>query len=978
MKRTKMTAILVLVLGLMVCTAELARAAPMGTAFTYQGRLMDKNRPADGLYDFQFKLYDSNDPCTGTQLASPIDINDLDVIDGHFVVELDFGSGIFDGNAVWLETRIVRSPMGSDPAALSPLLELTPTPYALYAKTAGGTPGGVSGGGTADYIAKFTGPNTIGDSVIYESGGNVGIGTTSPEAKLSIQMPRGAIMRPSTVGGLVIKHNLLNIANQLEVKDPSGNTRFVVDNTGNVGIGTTSPTEALEVNGTVKATAFSGDGSGLTNLPVIADSDWTISGNDMYSAVSGNVGIGTTTPSEKLEINGNININSVYKIGGDSVLSALGTENILVGIGAGANNTGLCNTFLGNYAGYSNTEGHSNTFLGRSAGYSNTTGLRNIFIGSSAGNSNTTGYDNTFLGTAAGFWNTAGLRNIFIGSSAGNSNTTGYCNTFSGYSAGLHNTTGYHNTFLGDSAGRYNTTGSYNTFVGDLAGRHNTTGAGNVFIGNQAGYNETGSNKLYIANSTADPPLIYGDFSTGRVGIGTTSPSEKLDVNGNINVNSVYKIKRDTVLSTLGTDNTFVGIKAGANNTTGYNNTFSGYAAGQSNTTGRDNTFSGYGAGWKNSTGNSNTFLGRYAGYSNTTGYGNTFSGRSAGYSNTEGSDNTFLGTAAGRYNTTGSHNTFLGIAAGSDNTTGYNNTFLGEGAGFRNTTGKYNTFLGHAAGNSNTTGTGNVFIGYHAGYDETGSDKLYIANSYANPPLIYGDFDTGRVGIGTLSPQDKLEVSGGMMTLDGGPGGDITGIRIRENDDMRWTFLYKTWDAADKLYIRDEVGGRDVMTFEPTTGNVGIGTTNPLGFKLAVNGSAAKPGGGSWSVYSDRRLKKNIEPLSGALDRMLQLEGVSFEYSNSDHFSYVEGEQVGMIAQEVEKVFPDWVDENGGYKTVTYRGFEAITVEAFRQLRKEKDAEITALKEQLRTQNESFDQRLSALESMMTQRPVGITREVQ
>jgi len=135
MKTTKILTILVL--ALVLCQATVSEAVDMGTAFTYQGRLMDKNKPADGLYDFQFRLYDSNDPCTGTLLGSPIDINDLDVIDGHFVVELDFGSGIFDGNAVWLETRVVESPMGSDPATLSPLLELTPTPYALYAKNSG-------------------------------------------------------------------------------------------------------------------------------------------------------------------------------------------------------------------------------------------------------------------------------------------------------------------------------------------------------------------------------------------------------------------------------------------------------------------------------------------------------------------------------------------------------------------------------------------------------------------------------------------------------------------------------------------------------------------------------------------------------------------------------------------------------------------------------------------------------------------------
>ncbi|MGB2808344.1 MAG: tail fiber domain-containing protein [Sedimentisphaerales bacterium] len=132
MKSAKMSTIMVLALGLMVWLAGAAGAAPMGTAFTYQGRLIDANSAADGLYDFQFRLYDSNDPCTGTQQGSTIDINDLDVIDGHFIVELDFGSGIFDGNAVWLETTVAHGD-GNDPCTLKPRVELTPTPYALYA-----------------------------------------------------------------------------------------------------------------------------------------------------------------------------------------------------------------------------------------------------------------------------------------------------------------------------------------------------------------------------------------------------------------------------------------------------------------------------------------------------------------------------------------------------------------------------------------------------------------------------------------------------------------------------------------------------------------------------------------------------------------------------------------------------------------------------------------------------------------------------
>jgi len=125
--------IFVLALGLMVCPGELARAATMGSAFTYQGRLLDTDDAADGLYDFEYKLFD--DPCVGTQQGSTIDVNDLDVIDGYFAVELDFGS-VFNGEARWLEiaVRPGASIDANDFAALIPRQELTPTPYAIYAK----------------------------------------------------------------------------------------------------------------------------------------------------------------------------------------------------------------------------------------------------------------------------------------------------------------------------------------------------------------------------------------------------------------------------------------------------------------------------------------------------------------------------------------------------------------------------------------------------------------------------------------------------------------------------------------------------------------------------------------------------------------------------------------------------------------------------------------------------------------------------
>jgi len=209
---------LVLALGLIICPAKVSEATSMGTAFTYQGRLIDANSAANGLYDFQFKLFD--DPCTGSLIAGPVNEPNLDVIDGYFTAALDFGANVFAGDARWLEIG-VRPGDPCEYTILSPRQEVTPTPYAIYAETAGGTPGGISGSGTANYIAKFTSANTLGNSAIYESAGNVGIGTLTPGEKLHVV---GNVKLADTSGNnaVVIKADGMGSAGQISMYDTDG------------------------------------------------------------------------------------------------------------------------------------------------------------------------------------------------------------------------------------------------------------------------------------------------------------------------------------------------------------------------------------------------------------------------------------------------------------------------------------------------------------------------------------------------------------------------------------------------------------------------------------------------------------------------------------------------------------------------------------------------------------------------------------
>jgi hypothetical protein len=111
----------------------------------------------------------------------------------------------------------------------------------------------------------------------------------------------------------------------------------------------------------------------------------------------------------------------------------------------------------------------------------------------------------------------------------------------------------------------------------------------------------------------------------------------------------------------------------------------------------------------------------------------------------------------------------------------------------------------------------------------------------------------------------------------------------------------------------------------------------------MALNGvgdlllarNAFKPGGGPWAVSSDRSLKENIRPMESVLDKLLRLRGVNFEWKEPEQQGNLTGTQMGLVAQEVEEVFPEWVGNSpDGTKYVAIRGFEALTIEAFRELK--------------------------------------------
>jgi hypothetical protein len=169
MKGTKILAILVLALALMVSLPEVSEAVQVGTAFTYQGRLMDGSDAAEGPYDFEFKLFD--DPCTGAQQGVTVDINSLDVIDGYFTSVLDFGADVFAGDARWLEISVRPAELEdqNEYTLLSPRQQITPAPYAIDANTLSGHK--VSDFASASHHHDSRYVNTDGDRMVAQIDG---------------------------------------------------------------------------------------------------------------------------------------------------------------------------------------------------------------------------------------------------------------------------------------------------------------------------------------------------------------------------------------------------------------------------------------------------------------------------------------------------------------------------------------------------------------------------------------------------------------------------------------------------------------------------------------------------------------------------------------------------------------------------------------------------------------------------------------
>ena len=426
---------------------------------------------------------------------------------------------------------------------------------------------------------------------------------------------------------------------------------------------------------------------------------------------------------------------------------------------------------------------------------------------------------------------------------------------------------------------------------------------------------------------------ILSAVTGGRIGIGTGSPTDRLQVNSTDATTPISGRSTATTGSTFG--GTFTASSGSGTGAKGTGGLFGlhGEASAVGGTgvfgQGPDKGVDGV------STATSGSTYGGY--FQNSTAGGAGVYGGSGSGTGMHGLTNAAAGFGVHGVNTSSD-----GSATGIKGEGGvYGVQALGGGVGLNgiglNPAGAFGVF-----GQSNSASLGAGVVGQTASSTGKGvwgnayGDALYGVYGQIQSPSGWAGYFTGGksylqgpVGINIENPLGRFMVEAdaaeeGMRVRIGG----TTKLKVDANGGVAVGANYTP--PADGMAI---------------LGSVGIGTSTP-DFTLHVNGTAGKPGGGSWSVASDVRLKQNIQPLREALDSLCRVETVTYEYIDPAAVHERHGVRTGVIAQQVETVFPDWVEEGAdGYKRVTFRGFEALAIEALRELRAEKDAEIARLR---------------------------------
>jgi len=217
--------------------------------------------------------------------------------------------------------------------------------------------------------------------------------------------------------------------------------------------------------------------------------------------------------------------------------------------------------------------------------------------------------------------------------------------------------------------------------------------------------------------------------------------------------------------------------------------------------------------------------------------------------------------------------------------------------------------------GNAGSTVTGSTTNAFLIGSRDNDPDLQFVTNRIVRMTI---DNSTGNVGIGTNSPGKALQVSG-----------DIHAGRPNGNGSVNGYLGHNGWGVRSWVSGSDNTGGSFVYSTGGTRHEATLATSS-----YAANFRGDVRVNGVTKHTSDRRLKTNIKSLSGALEKVKSMRGVSFDWKDT---SVLQQKQIGVIAQEVESLYPTMVsiDKETGYKSVDYNAIGPILIEAVKEQQK-------------------------------------------